>query len=75
METSKITARFFDQKNRECLSKRTYRSEAEAERQAGMEARRTGKEMRPYRCRFCKKWHLATERVGDDDGTPQAGDP
>lgn len=51
---------FEEEKQKSCLAKRRYKSEAQAIMQAEITARRTGTESRAYKCIFCRGWHLTT---------------
>jgi hypothetical protein len=53
-----LERRFEERRERECLRKNRYPTEAEARAAAAEQERRTATRLGVYQCLFCKGWHL-----------------
>jgi hypothetical protein len=57
-----IERRFRDLRRRECGEKVRHPTEAAALREAELMAREHGGRFSAYRCPWCRRWHVGSER-------------
>lgn len=46
-----------------CTRKRKYTTKNRALHYASLSAKRTGEELKPYKCEYCRLWHIGHDKL------------